>query len=850
MINQDSKRRLQKHVQSELSYLSRATSGAGAELASVSSNLNHLEAIASLLKHPEISCVVNILQTISFQRQLLSGAASSLRNGTELCTAAVDLVCLFRGEPAWIVVSARNPDFVSWNNLGDEEKPSSSTKSFHGPSTTTSGAPLTSPGASFNSLKEPSKPAELPSEALSASTLSQTRRPRPTHDTCLKDRIAGLLDAARGSSQLHRPSKIVLYFARGLQASLQSHLLETFGAVPCALIKSLGFEISLNPDPSQERPTHLGSQVLDAIGRRLSADMAPDSEALAWSLVESFPSPTPPVRPTSPSDDASKGADGVSKEWIVLEDPCVPTDQSPCEKDSLASASGREEANRGSVVVRGGLTATGSRVRGQVMNAVRQLENGEGCANDGHCAAAENSTKRGQLEALQTAPTLEGSFVAIDGPEGSFESGDSLGPGETAGELGPGAKSPAPLEKGWVALRLGDDVSAFQSSLANGPSNLGSGSRGEDKEWVALSAAGPQGKALPRSDVTRGDEKGGHWIGVQQPGLTIKTLEAVPGEWVGVARSITESEQNIVPERTDRKGHDDTNGTKGDPFSGVQKASSVKAEKRTESKEEQKESSKQKKPERNGIWGNGTEPGGPSRMTAAPQLAQLSAVRCTKSATCGTTPDVRRTQSEEHGEDGSGLAEGRFRTLNRVPLSARPASWPAGLKLVNLDTTALVALVSGITNGAAEGLRTMPEQVFRERWKGNADFMRDQVEAELQYPQLPYLESVSADKALLVTQYVLREFVSIVSVVGGEEEQARAERVLKRCWLIADSPSDRLRSLSPSRAIKARHVAIFGTADAWSCPTLTSNAAFARAVQKQGVPLWVLEHRPSALVGC
>lgn len=57
-----------------------------------------------------------------------------------------------------------------------------------------------------------------------------------------------------------------------------------------------------------------------------------------------------------------------------------------------------------------------------------------------------------------------------------------------------------------------------------------------------------------------------------------------------------------------------------------------------------------------------------------------------------------------------------------------------------------------------------------------------QVEAELQYPQLPYLESVTSGKAILVTQYVLKEFVSIVSVVGGEQEKERAERFLKKCW--------------------------------------------------------------------
>jgi hypothetical protein len=33
-----------------------------------------------------------------------------------------------------------------------------------------------------------------------------------------------------------------------------------------------------------------------------------------------------------------------------------------------------------------------------------------------------------------------------------------------------------------------------------------------------------------------------------------------------------------------------------------------------------------------------------------------------------------------------------------------------------------------------------------------------------------------------LTQYVLKEFVSIVSVVGGEQEKERAERFLKKCW--------------------------------------------------------------------
>ena len=46
---------------------------------------------------------------------------------------------------------------------------------------------------------------------------------------------------------------------------------------------------------------------------------------------------------------------------------------------------------------------------------------------------------------------------------------------------------------------------------------------------------------------------------------------------------------------------------------------------------------------------------------------------------------------------------------------------------INLDTTALIALVSGISNGGAEKLLAAPEDELRQRFKGNYEFVIGQV---------------------------------------------------------------------------------------------------------------------------
>jgi hypothetical protein len=49
------------------------------------------------------------------------------------------------------------------------------------------------------------------------------------------------------------------------------------------------------------------------------------------------------------------------------------------------------------------------------------------------------------------------------------------------------------------------------------------------------------------------------------------------------------------------------------------------------------------------------------------------------------------------------------------------------MELVNLDTTALVAAVSGISNGGVGKLMTVPEAETRARFKCNYKFVMDQV---------------------------------------------------------------------------------------------------------------------------
>lgn len=69
-----------------------------------------------------------------------------------------------------------------------------------------------------------------------------------------------------------------------------------------------------------------------------------------------------------------------------------------------------------------------------------------------------------------------------------------------------------------------------------------------------------------------------------------------------------------------------------------------------------------------------------------------------------------------------------FCSLEGKSAESTSSGVPLGeVNFVNFDTTALIALVSGISNGAIERLLTTPEAELRQRFKGNYEFVIEQV---------------------------------------------------------------------------------------------------------------------------
>ncbi|CAA0820991.1 Unknown protein [Striga hermonthica] len=170
-------------------------------------------------------------------------------------------------------------------------------------------------------------------------------------------------------------------------------------------------------------------------------------------------------------------------------------------------------------------------------------------------------------------------------------------------------------------------------------------------------------------------------------------------------------------------------------------------------------------------------------------------------------------------------------------------------KVVNFDTTALVAIVSGISNGGSGKLLAKPESELRGRFKGNYDFVIAQVDCEHQHPIHNELLSSISGKQGIICENVRSEFEELISMCGGPNEKLRAEYFLKFLKVVPDCPSTRLISLQTTRKLAVKNKVVFGTGDNWRAQTVTANMGFVRAVSQTGMSLSVIEHRPRALIG-
>ncbi|CAL1369137.1 unnamed protein product [Linum trigynum] len=170
-------------------------------------------------------------------------------------------------------------------------------------------------------------------------------------------------------------------------------------------------------------------------------------------------------------------------------------------------------------------------------------------------------------------------------------------------------------------------------------------------------------------------------------------------------------------------------------------------------------------------------------------------------------------------------------------------------ELLNFGTTALVAIVSGISNGCAEKLLAAPECELQQQFKGNTEFVIGQVMSEIENPLLAELVPVVSGKRGIVCSSVLAQFKELVSMFGGTNEKLRADKLLERLLVIPDSPSGRMMSLPTTRKLDLKSKIVFGTGDSWRAPTLTANMGFVRAVSQTGMSLFTIPHRPRALIG-
>ncbi|XP_043716771.1 uncharacterized protein LOC122664831 [Telopea speciosissima] len=120
----------------------------------------------------------------------------------------------------------------------------------------------------------------------------------------------------------------------------------------------------------------------------------------------------------------------------------------------------------------------------------------------------------------------------------------------------------------------------------------------------------------------------------------------------------------------------------------------------------------------------------------------------------------------------------RIKSISLHTDSATPEAL-LGEELVNFDTTTLVALVSGISNGGTDKLLATPESELKKRFKSNSEFVIAQVKSEIHNPIIMELEGIISGKICMICKSVHSEFKELLSMCGGPNEKWRADHLLK-----------------------------------------------------------------------
>ena len=154
---------------------------------------------------------------------------------------------------------------------------------------------------------------------------------------------------------------------------------------------------------------------------------------------------------------------------------------------------------------------------------------------------------------------------------------------------------------------------------------------------------------------------------------------------------------------------------------------------------------------------------------------------------------------------------------------------------LNLDISAMMAYISAVTNGHSN-------------YKFKEHILTEQARQERISSVKNQLDSVFHGKKLVSCESAVKDFMTIVDTVGGDDEKLRAKDLVEnKLTVVPDALSEEVANLKLSDQIKERSKIIFGTGNNMKILTVTSNKGFVRAAQSQGLTLPVVLHESRAL---
>ncbi|XP_055938864.1 UPF0415 protein C7orf25 homolog [Argiope bruennichi] len=171
--------------------------------------------------------------------------------------------------------------------------------------------------------------------------------------------------------------------------------------------------------------------------------------------------------------------------------------------------------------------------------------------------------------------------------------------------------------------------------------------------------------------------------------------------------------------------------------------------------------------------------------------------------------------------------ESNFFNLQSIPSEA----------VLNLDVSTFLAYVSNMTNGHCHA-------------KYKEKLLMDLAEMERAHPVKPVLDQLFQGRKLVCCETAHRDFLEILSTVGGETEKQRASEMLDKVSVIPDNPSPKALALEKTSKIKERSKIVFGTGDSMKAVTVSANLGFLRAAQSQGIKFVAFVHESRALTEC